>query len=80
MPSRAPNLINRLPDIAILMMAAVIAISLSLIGRPDLAVLILLPLAVYLVLSWLKEYHGNKMTAGPKEQVAPETIQPEGEA
>jgi Ca2+/Na+ antiporter len=79
MPRRAPDLIYRLPDIAILVMVAVIAISLSIIGRADLVGWILLPLAVFLVLFWLKEYRDSKVKAGSKERVAPETTKPAGD-
>ncbi len=47
--------ISHLPDIAILMMIIVIIISLALIQRADLAVLVLLPLAVYLGILWFKK-------------------------
>ena len=66
------TLIYRLPDIAILIMIVVIAISLALIGRIDLAGLILLPLAAFLVLFWLKEYRDVKVRYGSDERIEPE--------
>ncbi len=49
------RLISHLPDIAILMMIIVIGVSLTILQRVDLAVLILLPLGVYLGFVWLKK-------------------------
>lgn len=69
MSRRFTEIVFYLPDIAILTMAVVITISLSLIGRPDLASLILLPLAIFLGLFWFKEHRDKVGKTTHHEQV-----------
>jgi hypothetical protein len=67
------RLVARLPDIAILMMVGVISISLSLIGKIEVAAWIILPLLVYLGFSWYDEYRAASINPVSHDHAKKET-------
>ncbi|HMF30409.1 MAG TPA: hypothetical protein VKK79_03290 [Candidatus Lokiarchaeia archaeon] len=64
------RLVSHLPDIAILTMVGVIIISLALIQQEALAILILLPLLIYLGCAWYEEVHKKRHQVPARDPTA----------